>query len=159
MARWALLLALPLMPLPAADAPSSMQEQMLDAQNAVRARVGLRPLVWSDKLAGIAQEWAGTLVKEGSFRHRPDSPWGQNLYAVMGTEFLPQQIVNGWAAEAKDFDYAANRCKEDRMCGHYTQLVWRETRQVGCAVARGGNREVWVCEYSPKGNYVGMRPY
>lgn len=140
-------------------AGSSIEKQMLDAQNAVREAVGLRPLVWSGKLAGIAQEWADRLVKEGAFRHRPNSPWGQNLFDVTGTEFLPQQIVNGWAAEAKDFDYAANRCKEDRMCGHYTQLVWRDTRQVGCAVARGGNREVWVCEYSPKGNYIGMRPY
>jgi hypothetical protein len=132
---------------------------MLDAQNAVRARVGVHPLVWSDKLAHLAQEWADRLVKEGSFRHRPDSPWGQNLYAVTGSEYLPQQIVNGWAAEVKDFDYPANQCREGRMCGHYTQLVWRNTREVGCAVARGGNREVWVCEYSPKGNYVGMRPY
>jgi hypothetical protein len=132
---------------------------MLDAQNAVREKVGVRPLVWSDKLARIAQEWADRLVKEGTFRHRPDSPWGQNLYEITGSEYLPQQIVKGWAAEAKDFDYRANRCKEDRMCGHYTQLVWRDTRQVGCAVARGGNREVWVCEYSPKGNYIGMRPY
>jgi pathogenesis-related protein 1 len=149
---------LPLLLIASSDGVS-IEGQMLDAQNAVRARVGVHPLVWSDKLARAAQEWADTLVKEGSFRHRPNSPWGQNLYAVMGTEFLPQQIVNGWAAEAKDFNYAANTCKEDRMCGHYTQLVWRDTRQVGCAVARGGNREVWVCEYSPKGNHIGMRPY
>ncbi len=145
--------------LPAPAAPSSIEEQLLDAQNAVRARVGVPPLTWSDKLARVAQEWADLLVKEGSFRHRPDSPWGQNLYAVAGAEYLPQQIVNGWAGEAKDFDLAANTCKEDRICGHYTQIVWRKTKQVGCAVARGGNREVWVCEYSPRGNHAGMRPY
>lgn len=157
--RWTLIPALLPLVLVASFGESTIEKQMLDAQNAVRVRVGVRPLVWSDKLVRIAQEWADTLVKEGSFRHRPGSPWGENLYAVTGTEFLPQQIVNGWAAEAKDFDYADNRCKEDRMCGHYTQLVWRDTRQVGCAVARGGNREVWVCEYSPKGNYIGIRPY
>ncbi len=132
---------------------------MLDAHNAVRARVGLKPLTWSEKLERAAQEWADTLIKEGAFRHRPNSPWGQNLYAVSGGEFLPQQIVNGWAAEAKDFDSASNRCKDGHMCGHYTQIVWRDTRELGCAVARGGNREVWVCEYSPPGNIQGMRPY
>lgn len=159
MSRWVLAPALLPMLLSPPAAASSIEQQMLDAQNAVRARVGVPPLTWSAKLASPAQEWADLLVKEGSFRHRPDSPWGQNLYAVMGTEFLPQQIVNGWAAEAKDFDLATNKCKEDRMCGHYTQIVWRSTKQVGCAVARGGNREVWVCEYSPRGNYAGMRPY
>jgi uncharacterized protein YkwD len=159
MARWTLIPALLPVLLTAPAAGSSVEKQMLDAQNAVRERVGVRPLVWSDKLARIAQEWADRLVKEGTFHHRPNSSWGQNLYEITGSEYLPQQIVNGWAAEAKDFDFASNRCKEDRMCGHYTQLVWRDTREVGCAVARGGNREVWVCEYSPKGNYVGMRPY
>jgi pathogenesis-related protein 1 len=159
MLRWALATALLPMLLAGPAAESSIEKQILDAQNAVRTQVGVRPLVWSDKLARAAQEWADRLVKEGAFRHRPNSPWGQNLYEITGAEYLPQQIVNGWAAEARDFDYAANTCKEDRMCGHYTQLVWRDTRQVGCAVARGGNSEVWVCEYSPKGNYAGMRPY
>ena len=139
--------------------PSSIETQMLAAHNAVRERVGVRPLVWSNKLARAAQEWADRLVKEGAFRHRPNSEWGQNLYEVGGSEFLPQQIVNGWDGEAKDYDLASNTCKEGRMCGHYTQMVWRETKEVGCAVARGGNREVWVCEYSPPGNYVGKRPY
>jgi len=159
MPRWTVIPVLLPVLLTTPAAGSSVEKQMLDAQNAVREKVGVRPLAWSDKLARVAQDWADRLVKEGSFRHRPDSPWGQNLYAVTGSEYLPQQIVNGWAAEAKDFDYPANRCREDRMCGHYTQLVWRNTREVGCAVARGGNREVWVCEYSPKGNYIGMRPY
>ncbi len=132
---------------------------MLAAHNAVRTRLGLKPLEWSAKLARAAQEWADTLIRDGTFRHRPNSPWGQNLYELTGGEFLPQQIVNGWAGEAKDYDYATNRCKPDRMCGHYTQIVWRDTREVGCAVARGGNREMWVCEYSPPGNYRNMKPY
>lgn len=149
--RWALLLALAL--------PTSVDDPMLEAQNAVRARVGVPPLVWSDKLARAAKEWADTLVKEGSFRHTPHSPYGQNLYELTGGEFLPQQIVNGWAAEAKDYDHAKNACKRGRMCGHYTQMVWRDTKELGCAVARGGDREIWVCDYNPPGNIAGSKPY
>jgi len=135
----------------------AMPEQMLDAHNAVRAKLHLPPLFWSEKLTRAAQEWANTLIKEGTFHHPAKSPWGQNLYAVTGGEFLPEQIVNGWASEASSYDYKNNQCTG--MCGHYTQLVWRDTREVGCAVARGGNREVWVCDYSPPGNYIGRRPY
>ena len=141
-----------------ADLPS-MQDRMLQAHNAVRASVGQKPLVWSEKLAQAAQQWADQLIKDGTFHHRPHSPWGQNLYTVTGGEFVPEQIVKGWAAEAKDYDYAANRCKPERICGHYTQIVWRDAHELGCALAKGGSREVWVCEYSPPGNYVGMRPY
>jgi hypothetical protein len=45
------------------------------------------------------------------------------------------------------------------VCGHYTQIVWRNTKSVGCAVARGKGVEVWVCNYDPPGNYAGQRPY
>ena len=140
-------------------ATPAIETQMLKAHNAVRERVGLRPLVWSGKLAQVAEEWADLLIREGSFRHRPNSPWGQNLFEVGGTEFLPQQIVNGWADEARDYDLASNKCKPGRVCGHYTQIVWRDTKQLGCAVARGGSREIWVCEYYPPGNVVGQKPY
>jgi pathogenesis-related protein 1 len=141
-----------------ADLPS-MQDRMLQAHNAVRASVGQKPLIWSEKLAQAAQQWADQLIKDGTFHHRPRSPWGQNLYTVTGGEFVPEQIMKGWAAEAKDYDYAANHCKPERICGHYTQIVWHDAHELGCALAKGGSREVWVCEYSPPGNYVGMRPY
>jgi pathogenesis-related protein 1 len=65
--------------------------------------------------------------------------------------------VDGWASEAAQYDYKTNRCTG--TCGHYTQLVWRDTKEVGCAVARSANREVWACDYAPPGNYIGMRPY
>jgi hypothetical protein len=38
-------------------------------------------------------------------------------------------------------------------------MVWRDTREVGCAVATDTEREVWVCEYYPPGNVAGFRPY
>jgi pathogenesis-related protein 1 len=135
-----------------------MEREMLEAQNAVRTRVGVTPLEWSAKLARVAQEWADTLIKDGSFRHS-HSGYGENLYEITGGGFLPQQIVNGWAGEAKDYDHSTNQCRPGKVCGHYTQLVWRDTKEVGCAVARGGNREIWACEYYPAGNYVGLKPY
>jgi pathogenesis-related protein 1 len=147
--RWVILLGLAFSP--------TMADPMLAAHNAVRAQLKLPPLTWSDKLAKAAQEWADTLIKDGTFRHPAKSPWGQNLFEVRGGEFLPAQVVDGWASEAAQYDYKTNRCTG--TCGHYTQLVWRDTREVGCAVARRADREVWACDYAPPGNYIGMRPY
>ena len=43
--------------------------------------------------------------------------------------------------------------------GHYTQLMWRDTGEVGCALARGSAEDVLVCRYSDAGNYIGERPF
>jgi pathogenesis-related protein 1 len=141
--------------LPAVSQP--LADAMLAAHNAVRARVGVRRLVWSEKLAAYAQQWADTLVREGKFDHHANSPYGENLFEVNGGEASPAQVVESWASEARDYNPGSNQCRG--MCGHYTQIVWRDTKAVGCAVARRSQREVWVCNYDPPGNYVGQRPY
>ena len=130
---------------------------MLASHNAVRARVQDAPLVWSDRLAARAQDWADTLLARRQFVHRPNSPYGENLFEITGASASPAQVVNAWAAESRNYDYYSNRCHG--MCGHYTQIVWSDTKEVGCAVARGGGTEVWACNYDPAGNWAGRRPY
>jgi uncharacterized protein YkwD len=134
-----------------------MPKEMLAAHNAARAKVGVPALTWSDDLARSAQEWADKLIAERRFEHRSKSKYGENLFEMRGAQATPAKVVERWVSEAANFDAKSNKCKG--MCGHYTQVVWRDTKQLGCAVARGGGREIWVCEYAPPGNYVGRRPY
>lgn len=157
-----------LLPLPAGAqwrhfGPSSsvsaapISHSMLEAHNEVRARVNVPPLAWSDRLAGIARDWAFDLVRSRQFYHRPNSRLGENLFEISGAHASPGEVVQNWASEVKEYSYRANSCRG--VCGHYTQLVWRSTKEVGCAVARGEGREIWVCNYDPPGNWIGERPY
>jgi uncharacterized protein YkwD len=130
---------------------------MVKAHNAIRDSMNLPLLVWSDKIAAIAQQWADRLVMRNEFIHRPKSVYGENMFKIIGSPTSAARVVRAWASEASDYDYSSNRCK--RMCGHYTQLIWRDTKEVGCGVARRGRTEIWVCDYSPPGNWVGQRPY
>lgn len=141
----------------AADDLSAIERDMLAAHNAVRAKVNVKPLVWSQDLARRAQEWANTLLERNQFSHPRKAPYGQNIFEYRGGRATPQKVVDAWAAEVKNYDRQKNRCNGE--CGHYTQAVWSRTRQLGCAVARNAAREVWVCDYSPPGNYIGERPY
>jgi len=55
-------------------------------------------------------------------------------------------------------------CASGKVCGHYTQMFWRDTKEVGCATAIGNDgtkntSDYLVCRYSPLGNYNGQRPY
>jgi pathogenesis-related protein 1 len=145
--------------LPYVSSRSPMVREIVDAHNVVRARVGTAPLVWSDRLAGVAQEWANRLMANGQFAHSHNPNYGENLYEISGAAATPNQVVKAFADEVVDYDYRTNTCRERGVCGHYTQVVWNDTKEVGCAVARGGRREVWVCEYYPPGNWVGRKPY
>jgi len=139
--------------------PAFIQE-ILAAHNAARAKVGTPALIWSDSLAKVAQDWADTLLKNGKFEHRPLAQYGENLHETRGGNDSPAEAISGWVAEQKDYNAATNECKTGRDCLHYTQVVSRSSRLVGCAVARDGTRrEVWVCNYDPPGNVVGRRPF
>lgn len=142
---------------PPSATPSSLSRDMLARHNAVRARVGMPPLAWSDRLAARSQDWADTLLARGQFIHRPNSTYGENLFEITGAAASPAQVVDAWAAESRNYDYISNRCSG--VCGHYTQIVWGATKEVGCAVAQGSGREVWVCDYDPPGNWFGQWPY
>lgn len=112
---------------------------------------------WSEPLAAIAREWAEGLIASGKFEHPFRPPYGVNLYEITGGSARPAEVVKDWAGEAQDYTYSTNTCAA--VCGHYTQVIWNDTKEIGCGVARGGEREIWVCEYDPPGNFVGKKPY
>jgi pathogenesis-related protein 1 len=135
---------------------STIAREMLSVHNGIRADRKLPPLQWSDTLAVYSQKWANALLKSNRAAHNPNSPYGENIL-VSGIGSTPSSIVNEWASESRDYSYQTNACSTD--CGHYTQIVWRHTSRVGCAVARGVQREIWVCSYDPPGNYRDEWPY
>lgn len=146
------------------------------AHNQVRASVvtsvPLPALVWEPALAATAASWAAMCRDQqaptGLIDHNPNRSVGHPYYVgenVYGSSGLPtsstaQQAVNLWAAEKANYNYATNTC--NGVCGHYTQIVWRNTVKVGCAISDCPNlryRTSIVCNYGPGGNYVGQRPY
>ncbi|MEP7051934.1 MAG: CAP domain-containing protein [Pseudomonadota bacterium] len=157
------------------------------AHNAVRAAVDtstpLSPLVWSDKLAAYAQQWADQLATTScaSPHHRSSQDlqtvnYGENLAAFISSAGGSSALdaVNGWGAEKACYTFGAlmttDKCDttcyvglNSDGCGHYTQIVWRTSKEVGCGVAtckNGGRQEdIWICNYSPPGNYIGRAPY
>jgi pathogenesis-related protein 1 len=138
-------------------AQGALARDMVSAHNAVRARLELPPLAWSVRLEAIAQAWANTLLARKQFFHRPHGSYGENLFEISGAGASPAGVVREWASESRNYNYSSNRCHG--VCGHYTQIVWRDTKQVGCAVARDRRQEIWVCNYDPPGNWAGQRPY
>jgi len=126
--------------------------------------VPIVPLHWSASLADTAQTYANRCI----WAHSGTSGLGENLYASAPPSAAQTAAANSWANEFANYDYAGNTCASGQQCGHYTQMVWRTTRQVGCGIANCStgspftnfpNWTIVVCNYTPPGNYVSQRPY
>ncbi|CAF2137313.1 unnamed protein product [Brassica rapa] len=138
----------------------SIARQFLDPHNAIRSRLGLPPLVWDGKLASYATWWANQRRYDCSMTHST-GPYGENLFWGSGSSWAPGFVVHSWVVEGSSYNYNTNSCDGSGMCGHYTQIVWRDTKRLGCAsvVCENGAGVFITCNYDPPGNYVGEKPY
>ncbi|KAL6539639.1 hypothetical protein OROHE_011410 [Orobanche hederae] len=136
------------------------RRQFLGIQNAARKVLGLRPLRWSPKLARYARSYAYERRGDCALEHS-HGPYGENIFWGSGDGWTPAQASAAWVAERLAYNYWSNSCAVGQQCGHYTQIVWRDTRKVGCArvVCGGGKGVIMTCNYDPPGNYIGERPY
>jgi hypothetical protein len=166
---------------PMADVPGGVGEPaelmgMTLYHNQVRAMVqttpALEPMQWDPNLAAYAAAWVAqcqdTQAPIGLVDHDPNRTnvagyayIGENIYASGGTA-TAQGAVQLWASEAANYTYATNTCANGQICGHYTQIVWRTSLHVGCALHDCPGLtypSTIVCDYGPGGNYGGQSPY
>lgn len=134
--------------------PTDQSQAILAAHNKYRAEVGVPPLRWSDSLAASATQWANHLAQTGTLQHSGRA--GENLAQGSAGAFSVTQLVDIWGREKQYFrtgtfpNISSTGKWED--AGHYTQVVWRNTTEVGCGLARGHGNDVLVCHYKPTGN-------
>jgi hypothetical protein len=145
---------------------SNWQARVLAAQNRERAALGLAPLHWSEDLSVSAQGWADHLARTGRFEHAPDKPVdpeGENIWGGTKGYYSADAMVDGWLVEKRHFHPGVfpnnSTTGQIKDVGHYTQIVWRDSRTVGCALARSREEDLLVCRYAQAGNWIGERPY
>jgi hypothetical protein len=143
--------------------PDHFIERVLAAHNAARAALGVQPLSWNPELAADAAIWARTLGRERSLRHEPQKGEGENLWMGTAGGYSYEQMVGGWTGERRLYRHGAfpdvSATGSWRDVGHYTQVVWRTTTQVGCAMSNDHGWDYLVCRYAPPGNWIGERAY
>jgi hypothetical protein len=166
-------------------------EAVLKAHNDARDAVGSPALTWSNSLAADAQSWANELVKlnqgkdinQAETEHAPGNK-AENIAsgykASSSGEVSPPStasLVQDWVNEKQYWKGGTfgspDSCQAPgqaagKGCGHFTQVVWRTTTEVGCGIATldgktssglSGKWYALVCRYSPEGNWLGQKPY
>lgn len=130
----------------------TMYRGILERHNAYRARHGLPKLKWNRAAATAAASWA----RNCQFQHESQSKYGENLYAVWGMSDVLRALDNAaraWYEELKYYRY--DRAGFSMNTGHFTQVVWKNTKRLGCAAKQCGSMLLVVCRYDPPGNVIG----
>ncbi len=117
-----------------------------------RSQHGVPPLQWNPALAEIAQRLADTNAAHCPFDHKlchsgepgtiPRQGYGENL----STGSDVGSAVDLWAVERTCIPDIVSEDPGGFGCaGHFTQVVWRDTKFVGC----GANESQVACLYDP----------
>lgn len=132
-------------------------QAMLEQHNSYRARHNAPPMTWNEELVKTAY----TRVRSGVFAHDPNNPFGENIAA--GGYSSPLFYVYAFYNEVTTSDYNfATATTNGKEGGHFTQLVWNDSLELGCAYVDNSGIQSYpfylACEYAPPGNYIGTYP-
>lgn len=142
---------------------SDLSGELLQLHNAERRKVGAAPLIWDEGLAADASGYARNLglgpgiLVHASFSQRKGQ--GENLWMGSLDRYSLARMFDGWAREKRLFKPGTfpnvGRNVPWEKVGHYTQIIWPETRRLGCGIRQAGRWDYLVCRYSPAGNVTG----
>ena len=143
---------------------ATVAARLLAVHNVERAQLGVAPLRWDPRLAASAGSYGPTLARIGGLRHSPGAGGSGQLENLwMGTRgtYSPEQMVGYWIAEKRHYRNGTfpnvSRTGNWSDVAHYTQVVWRGTTHVGCAIYPSVYWDYLICRYSPAGNVEGRR--
>ncbi|KAG0215363.1 hypothetical protein BGX28_000103 [Mortierella sp. GBA30] len=128
----------------------SEQQLILDTHNKYRAKHQAPPLTWNDDAEQFGNDW----IQQCVFDHSENGPYGENLSGGRET-FVA--AIDGWYDEVDMYDY--NQPGYKKATGHFTQVVWKGTKSVGCAKKDCGGSMLYICEYDPPGNVDDSRSF
>ncbi len=95
-------------------------------------------------LAVLLQAWASTCTLGPSPAANP--PVGENLGFSYSSWVA---VVDAWYKQGALYSYKGQRVQH--FTEHFTQLIWKGTTKVGCAVNEACPFKMYVCHYSAAG--------
>uniref|UniRef100_A0A8C2D890 GLI pathogenesis-related 2 n=1 Tax=Cyprinus carpio TaxID=7962 RepID=A0A8C2D890_CYPCA len=127
---------------------SNFEAEFLQTHNAYRKQHGALPLTINKKLCRSSQEWAEHLLSIRTLMHS-NGEYGENVYYAWSS-VNKKLTVESWYSEIKDYNFS--RPGFTSQTGHFTQVVWKDTNEVGVGLATDGNTTFVVGQYLPPGN-------
>jgi uncharacterized protein YkwD len=147
------------------------QRDGLKRHNYYRKHHQVGPMYLTAKLNEYSQKYAETLAEINEMEHSTNDQlykiygdWtGENLYtywtSISNLTLTGADAVDSWYKEIFDYDFKKCDTKNGKAIGHFTQLVWKGSTQLGIGVAKNKKNNVYVvANYHKGGNVVGNYP-
>lgn len=136
---------------------STLRNEALQLHNTLRAKHKAPPLKINKKLNDIAQKYAEYLAKNDIFQHSQNKmdgdDLGENLYMCGGIPITGKAMTQSWYDEIKDYNF--NKPGYNSKTGHFTQVVWVGSNEVGFGAAKSKKGHYYgVANYYPPGNFI-----
>lgn len=136
---------------------SQFIKNITDRHNYYRLNHNTTALKWNASIAEYAQAWADKIAAENRMYHRQPNRYGENIFWMSGGEVNASTPVDRWYDEIKSYNYS--KPGFSMATGHFTQVVWAGSTEVGCGKAKSKSGGTYiVCNYNPPGNYTGQFP-
>jgi len=137
----------------------SFREECLEAHNEKRRLHRVKDLKSNSEIDEIAQNYAEKLAQSDSLNHSSNKyngeRLGENLYMQGGKKMTGSLPVDSWYGEINQYNFE-NPNSSSGVTGHFTQLVWKGSKEIGIGCAKSSDGSYYVvANYHPSGNWVG----
>ena len=135
----------------------SFRDEILKKHNEIRQLHGSPELTPNTSLNNKAQDYAKQILDSQGKKAFPantynDSAVGENV--IISSKKEPNEIFEKWYNEKNSYDFSLN--KFQKGTGHFTQIVWKETKEIGIGLEKDDKNNICcVALYYPGGNVIG----
>ncbi|XP_014354751.2 repressed by EFG1 protein 1 isoform X1 [Papilio machaon] len=138
---------------------SEFENDALEIHNEYRREHGVPPLVINKEISKVSQKWADELAKKDAMAYSLNKNYGENVYCGWSPDpnvkIKARDCLDKWYSEINKFSFG--REPEVLTCGHFTQIIWKDTRELGIGTAKSKSGKLYVvANYFPPGNYSGQ---
>ena len=133
--------------------------RMIDLHNELRKNYNSPNLKENKNLNKIANKIARDLIlnqEKNQIKIYDGKSFGENVIISESNE--PNIIFKKWSDESQNYDFNKNHFERNAL--HFTQIIWKETNEIGIGIANDvvNKKYCVIALYYPPGNTLGEFP-
>lgn len=142
------------------DALETFREKMIERHNYYRKEHQVEELERNSELEKIAQETAEYMLEFDQIfttkeKYKGDF-LGQSSFYIRNSKKEPvdgEKIADKWYKEVKNYDFERPNSKKQKKTINFTNMIWKNTENIGCGYACNKKECYGCCVYYPSNSY------